>query len=790
MDHARTDSLSLGAGIFERAEESLFLITREAVIEWLNRSMLKLIGMDPESIQGSQSGAVSIFRAEYLGENFLSRIKGAGEDEISFEGYAVFRTVEWAPLHVGYKAVALNVRGSLRRVFLVFAYKAGGAGVKQGALAGSSGLSDENPFPVLRVSSDGFLIYANKGSWLLLDYWNAEPGKRVPETWIKTIGEVMRQGDNKEIEIQIGVKTLLLVMVPVPDAGYLNIFGLDVTRRNRAEQKLRMDAQVFESATEGMMITDADRRIVDVNRAFCTITGYSYEEILGENAAILQSKKHDDSFYTELWASVREKGSWQGEIWDRRKNGEIYPKRLSITSITDEEGRVVRYIGLFSDISNAKQTQDQLFYMANYDSLTGLANRRFFRDRLELSIQQSRRGVQSTALMIIDLDGFKLVNDNLGHGAGDGLLCKVAERIKECVRDSDTVARMGGDEFTVLLPGISGSQNAALIAQKILGRIIEPVMLDHQEVFISSSIGIAFFPEDAPDAEGLMHNADTALYKAKEAGRNAYQFFSPEMNRRTAERLSLHARLRRAIDAGEFFLEYQPQFDATTGTLVGVESLVRWRNGAGTVTCPNDFIPHAEENGLIHEIGDIVLREACMQGAIWLDGGIAPPVISINMSAHQLRRSDFVGRVEAILGEVRFPAQRLELELTESMLIDDSPETIEKLARFRSLGFSLAIDDFGTKYSSLSYLKHLPVHRIKIDRAFVKDIHEDADSLLIATAIIAMGRSMNLEVVAEGVETGEQVSILRSRGCELFQGNYYSPPVSASGMQAFLRRNP
>ncbi|HTP59965.1 MAG TPA: diguanylate cyclase, partial [Spirochaetia bacterium] len=356
--------------------------------------------------------------------------------------------------------------------------------------------SDENPFPVLRVADDGTLLYANPGSWLLLAHWKITAGQRVPFDWGKTVLEVLTAEESREVEIQIGFKTLLLSLVPVPEMGYIDIFGLDVTNRKHAEQKLKLNAQVFESATEGVMITDAEQRILDVNRAFTTITGYTREEILGENASVLQSGKHDEDFYRELWKSVQERGSWQGEIWDRRKNGEVYPKWLSISAVPDQRGQVIRYIGLFSDITAVKQTQEQLYHLANYDSLTGLANRRLFHDRLDQSLHEARRSGEMVALMFIDLDGFKLINDNLGHRTGDAILRAVADRIRENVRDSDTVARMGGDEFTVVLPRLHNSQHVVAVAQKVLSRVAEPIPVAQQEVFTSSSIGISVFPQD------------------------------------------------------------------------------------------------------------------------------------------------------------------------------------------------------------------------------------------------------------------------------------------------------
>ena len=483
---------------------------------------------------------------------------------------------------------------------------------------------------------------------------------------------------------------------------------------------------------------------------------------------------------------MNERGSWQGEIWDRRKNGEVNPRWLSISSVIDETGRIVRYIGLFSDISVMKQTQDQLYRMAHYDSLTGLPNRRFFHDRLQGDLEQARRGKEIVALMFVDLDGFKLINDNLGHRAGDLLLREVSDRIKECVRESDMVARMGGDEFTVILSQLKSSHSAVLVARKILKRIYEPVMLEGQELFVSSSIGISVFPEDADVLEGLLQCADTALYKAKEMGKNGYQFFSREMNQRAMERLILQTQIRQGLAAREFSVFYQPQFNALTGVLVGLEALVRWQNPVMGLVSPDQFIPMAEETGLIHELGEQVIRQVCSQGRQWLQEGLRPVRIAVNISPHQLRREEFVPMIESVVGESGFPFTLLEFELTESVLIEDNPRDLEKLHRLKENGALLAIDDFGTKYSSFSYLKRLPVDRLKIDRSFVQDLPGNSSGTEIASAIIAMSRALNLEVVAEGVETREQADFLRERGCHYLQGYYCGRPVRAEELRPLL----
>ena len=643
---------------------------------------------------------------------------------------------------------------------------------------------------MLRISLEGVLLSANRGSWLLLEHWRIRVGSPVPLEWKQRITAAVSQRDSHEVEVQIGFKTLLLVMVPVVDKGYVNVFGLDVTSRKQAEKRLLIDSQVFESASEAVVITDADKRILDVNRAFTTITGYTREEILGENIGILSSGRHDDSFYEEMWEAVRDRGSWQGEIWDRRKNGDVFPKWLSISAVTDEAGRISRYIGLFSDISAMKQTQEQLYEMAHYDSLTGLPNRRYFLDRLRESLEQARRAREGVALMFVDLDGFKLVNDNLGHGAGDQLLREVAERIRVCVRESDMVARMGGDEFTVILPHVHNSDSPVVVARKMLQKIYEPVKLEQKEFFISSSIGIAVFPDDAQDVEGLLQSADTALYKAKDLGKNGYQFFSREMNRRAVERLTLQTQIRQGIASREFTVYYQPQVDADTGALVGLEALARWMSPQIGIVGPDQFIPIAEETGLIHDLGRLVLRAACGQGKKWLDEGGEPFRIGVNISAHQLRRADFVDVIESALKDTGFPAHLLDLELTESMLIEDVSDDLEKLKRIKAMGIFLSIDDFGTKYSSFAYLRRLPIDRLKIDRSFVQDLPADSRGSEIVSAIIAMSRSLNLEVIAEGVETPVQAALLREKGCRMLQGYYCSRPFPPENLAAFLEHAP
>ena len=793
--HARgageTASSPQAPGDPEHRAQALVVISADSTIESCNPSFLRILGLENGGLAGASVSV--LFPDESRAARFLAALnEQLGQRDTAVGSVELRRPAGGEPVQVAYQASALQTGGTdaagskragQRIAVLVDAL---GQDAREGEARAFSRFSDESPFPVLRVSLEGILLNANRGSWLLLEHWGTQPGDPVPAGWKKIIEEAALLRDGREVEVQIGFKTLLLVIVPVIDKGYVNIFGLDVTSRKQAEKRLLIDSQVFESASEAVVITDADRRILDVNRAFTAITGYSREEILGENIGVLSSGRHDAIFYEDMWECVRQQGSWQGEVWDRRKNGEVFPKWVSISAVKDEAGRISRFIGLFSDISVMKQTQEQLYEMAHYDSLTGLPNRRYFLDRLRDSIEQGRRTREGLALMFVDLDSFKMVNDNLGHRAGDQLLREVAARIRQCVRESDTVARMGGDEFTVILSQVRTSDSAVIVARKILQRIYEPVELDQKEFFVSSSIGIAVFPDDAQDVEGLLQSADTALYKAKDLGKNGYQFFSREMNRRAVERLTLQTQIRQGIAAREFIVYYQPQVDAASGALVGLEALARWQSPQIGIVSPEQFIPLAEETGLIHELGQLILRAACAQGKRWIDDGIRPMRIGVNISAHQLRRADFVDVIQGGLRDTGFPPQFLELELTESMLIDDVPEDLEKLKRIKAMGIHLSIDDFGTKYSSFAYLRRLPIDRLKIDRSFVQDLPGDERGAEIVSAIIAMSRSLNLEVVAEGVETRVQAALLTEKGCGTLQGYFCGRPFPPESLAAFL----
>ena len=557
--------------------------------------------------------------------------------------------------------------------------------------------------------------------------------------------------------------------------------ALNVSQRN-----LYLAERVIENSLEGIMITDPDAVIVSINPAFTRLTGYTAQEVVGRRPTLLSSGRHDGEFYAALWQRLESEGHWQGEIWNRRKNGEIYPELLTITAINDADGRLTNYAALFSDISELKENEERIKHLAYYDPLTGMPNRRLFEDRLQVALAHVHRNKGQLAVMFVDLDRFKRINDTLGHEMGDQLLVEVSRRLYDCLREDDTVARMGGDEFVVLLSEVGMPDDAAYIARRITAALTRPMSLGGRELVVTASVGISIYPEDGRTASTLIKNADTAMYRAKESGRNGYQMYAPAMNARTLEHLALESALHKALERGELCLHYQPLVVPGTHKVVAAEALLRWNHPELGLVSPGDFIPLAEDTGLIIPVGEWVLAEVCRQLRQWQAQGRDDLNIAVNISARQFRDRAFLPTVQRILAGAGIKPAQLTLELTESMLMDEALDTIRMLGQLHEMGFTIAMDDFGTGYSSLSYLKRFPIDILKIDRVFIRDIERSADDAAIVSAIIRLAHSLRLSVVAEGVESAAQLEFLQQEMCDRLQGYYFSRPLDASAFTALL----
>ncbi|MBF0339948.1 MAG: EAL domain-containing protein [Magnetococcales bacterium] len=561
----------------------------------------------------------------------------------------------------------------------------------------------------------------------------------------------------------------------------------DISRRKAAEEELLLARKVFENAGEAIIITDARGIILDANPAFQMITGFSREETVGQTPAITKSGRHDPAFYQEMWLALNLHGGWEGEVWDRRKNGEVFPKWLSINAIRGPEGQIRNFVGIFVDITSRKETEQKLERLAFYDPLTGLPNRLLFRDRLSQELLACRRRNVQLGLLFIDLDRFKWVNDTLGHASGDELLREISQRLLGCVRRQDTVARLGGDEFTVILSGLEHPEAASGVAQKIIGVVCEPVRINEQDVHVGASVGIAVFPQDADDLEMLIKNADMAMYQAKDAGRNTFRFFSRELHAQAFDRIAMEDDLHKALDRDELLLYHQPKVCLKTGCLQGMEALVRWNKPEHGMVNPGQFIPLAEETGLILPMGAWILRTACQQNAAWSEAIGKTLKCAVNLSGRQFQQKNLAEEVKGVLEYYNLPPESLELEITESIVMGNVDEAIAIMRRLRDLGLSLAIDDFGTGYSSLNYLKRFPISTLKIDQSFVRELPDVRENRAIVDAIISLARSLDLGVVAEGVETVAQLEYLHQSGCEEVQGYLLSRPLGLKEFDALLR---
>jgi diguanylate cyclase (GGDEF)-like protein/PAS domain S-box-containing protein len=593
------------------------------------------------------------------------------------------------------------------------------------------------------------------------------PGSRVYEAQVQTAS-----GERLDVLVQKATFSS-----PGGSVGGLIGVMFDITERKRMEERMQQAATVFDSSVEGIVITAPDGSIIAVNRAYTEITGYSESEVLGRNSRILKSDRQDAEFYRDMWDTIARSGRWRGELWNKRKDGTLFPESLTISAVKDTVGRVLHYVGVFSDITELKRATALLDHQAHHDHLTGLPNRLLLEDRLHGAVLRAQREHTQVAVLFIDLDRFKNINDSLGHHVGDNVLRDVAQRFCALTRESDTVARLGGDEFLIVMEGIHDAGMASRVAEKILDDLrANPVTLE-QEFFVGASIGISLFPQDGADAETLIKNADAAMYRAKERGRNAYEFSSDDLTQFSLDRFKMETDLRRAIERGELIVYLQPQFSLRTGALLGAEALVRWQHPQQGLVSPAKFIPLAEESGLIVALGEWVQNAACRCWADWELAGLHPGMLSINVSGVEFRRGQIQDTVRNALNATGLAPALLELEITEGAIMSQAENSIQVLHDLRAMGISLAIDDFGTGYSSLAYLKRLPLNKLKVDQSFVRGLPDDAEDCAIARAVIALGHSLQLKVIAEGVETEAQREFLIKADCDEMQGYLRGRPM-------------
>ncbi|VUD47726.1 Cyclic di-GMP phosphodiesterase Gmr [Thalassocella blandensis] len=657
------------------------------------------------------------------------------------------------------------------------------------------------PDIIFRIDENGFVIdiqagtfFANKEHWL-----NLAPGSNI-NCLPTEVYEAVKMNIEK---VFTGQGQMLVLELPwVEEDGSLQhweariikrdvhevmIVMRDITQRKQQEMQMRLWAKVFEGSNESILIADAQLKVLSVNGAFEEVTGFEEGEILGTDALQVGIKLHTYSHIHNILAILQERGYWQGELKNRRKNGEDFPCWFSISQVNNTKGKPENFIITFNDITEHKNSRAKIEFLAHHDSLTGLPNRILLNDRLDMAISFAQQNSSSLGVLFIDLDRFKNVNDSLGHAVGDEIIKDAGKRLSNIIQAGDTVSRLGGDEFVLVFPKMGDAERLADTTVKICEVLREPYLINGINLHMTPSIGIAIYPDDGLNTDALIKNADAAMYLAKERGRNNFQFYTPALNARTLDRLKLENDLRQSISQGNFSLHYQPQVEGRTGKTWGAEALVRWNHPDRGLISPTEFIPLAEETGLIIPLGEWVLKEAAQQMVYWHKNGFPDLVISVNISALQFQQPDFMEKVLNIVKEAEADPKFIELELTESVLMSDIDASVETLKSFSELGYRIAIDDFGTGFSSLNYLRHLPIHLLKIDQSFVREMNSEKASLAIVNSVISLAHSLGMDTIAEGVESEDECKVLCERGCGYIQGYYFSKPMPAEQFEAWLK---
>lgn len=621
------------------------------------------------------------------------------------------------------------------------------------------GKSAEELFPAYSAKyyeDDLAVIHSGKPKIGIIEQMNNTKGETL---WVSTSKIPTTNSE--------GVVTGLVVLV------------LDITEIKKIEQQIPIWAKIFESSGEAISVTDAENRFVAVNRAFSLATGYSADEIIGKEPSLLKSGHHDNLFYQNMWASINQTGSWQGEIWEKRKDGVMYLKWLRIDQIKNGEGKLINYLARFADISEKKATEERLRYLDRHDALTGLPNRKELEKQLLAEIEKAHRKGKRVGVISLDLDRFKNINDSLGHQVGDAFLKELAKRLLAISNKASVIARFGGDSFIFIVPDIFQKDELIAVIHDVRSAFDEPLLYDGLELSVTASIGVSIFPDDGDTADVLIRNADTAMHRVKDNGRNFYDFFEANMNEYASERLMLENDLRRALERKEFVLFYQPQIASETEQVIGVEALIRWMHPTRQLVVPGDFITILEETGLIIPIGKWVLSEACRQHRQWMDEGLPPIPISVNISAIQFHDKDFLPMLSEVVKDSGIEPGYLDLEVTESVVMRQPEFVIKQLESIKGMGIGLSLDDFGTGFSSLSYLRYFPLDRLKIDQSFVRGLTSESVNEAIIKSVVALGKSLKIKTIAEGVETADELNALRKLDCDELQGYYFAKPLSS-----------
>ncbi|WP_124949048.1 bifunctional diguanylate cyclase/phosphodiesterase [Sulfuriferula thiophila] len=800
----QTEFLRLAAKVFESSGECIIITDNHQAILSVNRTYSEVTGYTSDEVTGQRPGMLNskLHNAAFFHNISLSLTEnGYWQGEI----WDQRKNGEIYPVWLGLSVVrdSANTVTNYIGIFTdITTRKLADEALKTAAHQQLAILNNIPDMAWLK-NAEGRYISVNEPFGALCGLTPDElVGKTDLDLWPESFAKTYIQDDLKVVQTAKGIKVEerlqnkqgLISWVETIKSPIFNEIGKvigttgiarDITERKQNEDQLRLLAKVFESSTEAIIIADAQRKIITVNAAFTLQTGYTLTEVAGTELILSSEVQSSPEFFQTIWKTTDVADHWQGEVWDHRKDGSLYPKWINIDVLRNNHEQITHYVTTFSDISERKEAEERIRFLAQHDILTGLPNRALFTSELTQAIANAKRQHHQLALFFIDLDHFKNINDSLGHHFGDLLLQEIAERLKSRLKDMDAICRQGGDEFILLLQDITSPDDVAHIAERLIEVLSTPVLLDSHEIAISASIGIALYPEDGDNGETLVKNADAAMYHAKQSGRDQYRFFVKALNDTVHERLTIESGLRKALERKEFELYYQPQINLISGEMIGVEALIRWHHPEFGMVPPVRFIPIAEDSGLIIPIGDWVLNEACRQAVAWQQAGLTELTMAVNLSAVQFRRGDVEKSINNALQASGLNPALLELELTESILIQDTEKMLATVQRLKSLGVKLSIDDFGTGYSSLSYLKRFNVDKLKIDQSFIRNMVNDPSDAAIVHAIIQMARSLNLKTIAEGVEEQNMLEALQLHQCHEAQGYYFARPMPADELARY-----